>query len=150
MLCSPLVFRVHRPSVHQDKGAEVTTEILVRLANMMETALQWTDFNESAQLSSRVSEIYRIGSLGQVSVSIKGQAPSTSLSCSACSRGAFQQESLLRTKLKVNQASCLETVSRQGQSSRSRGILQIRAGCWKFPQGASLHVSEFWKKSARS
>lgn len=85
----PLVFRAHWPSVHQDKGADVTTEILVWLANMMESALQWTDFDESVQLSSRVSEIYRIGSLGQVSISIKGQAPSSSLSCSTCSRGAF-------------------------------------------------------------
>lgn len=73
MLCSPLVFRVHRPSVHQDKGAEVTTEILVWLANMMETALQWTDFDESAQLSSRVSEIYRIGAWDKYRFPLRGR-----------------------------------------------------------------------------
>lgn len=69
----PLVFRAHWPSVHQDKGADVTTEILVWLANMMESALQWTDFDESAQLFPEYRKYIGLGAWDKYQFPLRGR-----------------------------------------------------------------------------
>lgn len=51
-----------------------------------------------------------------------------------------------RVKLKINQIFGLETAFRAGQSSRSRDMLQIKAGTEQETslKGGSFHVAQLW------